>query len=162
MPEIYLIVDEDSAYLWHRKGTSLNPLFLPCFGQDFHLLPTHGISPSYGKRKGFYHTGFSHHLAGADETSHTAFHTSQQKRRTEISVRLFEMYVRSVQLVRTCVAIPTSGQHISVVIDIHAFSGTLSFIPTPHPEIFVFPNIYAEASGFSFVSLTDVIISVVI
>ena len=80
MPEIYLIVDEDSAYLWHRKGTSLKPLFLPCFEQSFHLLPTHGISPSYGKRKGFYHTGISHHLAGADETPHTAFRTSHQKK----------------------------------------------------------------------------------
>lgn len=60
MPEIYLIVDEDSAYLWHRKGTSLKPLFLPCFEQDFHLLPTHGISLFYGKRKEVHLTGISH------------------------------------------------------------------------------------------------------
>ena len=162
MPEIYLIVDEDSAYLWHRKGTSLNPLFCHALGKIFIFCQLMVFPPLMAKEKDFITPDF--HIILRVQTKHHTRHFTLHIKKGErkFPFAFFEMNVRSVQLVRTCVAIPTSGQHISVVIDVHAFSGTLSFIPTPHPEIFVFPDIYTVSSGFSFVSLTDVIISVVI
>ena len=55
------------------------------------------------------------------------------------------------------VAIPTSGQHVSIIIDIHAGTFAFAIVPEAHPIVLVLPNKDTESFSFSINCFTDVI-----